>query len=96
MVEELPKPRKNVPLVINLSIIIGTTSGISFMIDCFFRIQGTNKVIDTPTGLPFVELMLQTTDVKATLALIALFVFNEFGQETAMLTAISRLTWDFA
>ncbi|KAJ5612913.1 amino acid permease family protein [Penicillium lagena] len=96
MIEELPRPRKNGPLVINLSIIIGGTSGICFMIICLFCIQNTDKVINPPTGLPFVELMLQTVGLKATLSMISLFIFNGLGQGTVMLTAASRLTWGFA
>lgn len=96
MIEELPKPRKNGPLVVNLSIIIGGLSGITFMIICLFCIQNIDKVINSPTGLPFVELMLQTTGMKPTLSLISLFIFNGLGQGTVMLTASSRLTWGFA
>jgi amino acid transporter len=66
------------------------------MIICLFCIQNTKKVINPPTGLPFVELMLQTTGLKATLSLISLFIFNGLGQGTVMLTAASRLTWGFA
>ena len=95
MIEELPRPRKNGPMVVNLSIVFGGVTGTLFMVICLFCFQDPGRVRDSPTG-PFVELMLQVTGLKATLCLIALFIFNGLGQGTVMLTAASRLTWAFA
>ncbi|KAG2416537.1 hypothetical protein HFD88_007752 [Aspergillus terreus] len=96
MVEEIPAPRRNAPRVIWLAVLLGAVTGFIFMIVCLFCIQDVDRVIDGPTGLPFMELMLETVGLKGGAVLIALFIFNGLGQGISILTTASRLTWGFA
>ncbi|KAJ6164265.1 hypothetical protein N7470_002937 [Penicillium chermesinum] len=96
MVEEIPAPRKNAPKVIYLAVLSGAASGFVLMMVCLFCIQKLDKVIDSPTGLPFMELVQETVGLKGSAVLMALFVTNGLGQGVSILTTASRLTWGFA
>ncbi|KAI9044530.1 putative amino acid permease family protein [Aspergillus affinis] len=96
MVEEIPAPRKNAPKVIWLAVLLGAVTGFIFMIVCLFCIQNVDRVVDSPSGLPFIELMLETIGLKGGATLIALFIFNGLGQGISILTTASRLTWGFS
>lgn len=96
MVEELPSPRTNGPKVIWLAVLCGAISGFLFMVVCLFCIQSLERVLDGPTGLPFVELVQQTVGLQGGCALLSLFVFNGLSQGVSIATSASRLTWGFA
>lgn len=96
MVEEIPQPRKNAPKAIYLAVICGAVSGFIFMVVCLFCIQNIHLVIDSPTGLPFMELVLNAVGLKGGAVLMALFLFNGLGQGVSVMTTSSRLTWGFA
>ncbi|KAI8674397.1 hypothetical protein NCS57_00337000 [Fusarium keratoplasticum] len=96
MVEEIPSPRRNAPKAMYLSVICGAVSGFLFMVACLFGIQDIDQVIDSPTGFPFVEVLLNSLGLAGGAALTALFIFNGFGQGISVLTSASRLTWGFA
>lgn len=96
MVEEMPAPRRNAPKAIYLAVISGAISGFIFMVVCLFCIQDVDRVLNTPTGLPFIQLVQDTIGLKGGVALIALFEFNGLGQGVSVLTTASRLTWGFA
>ncbi|OOF91446.1 hypothetical protein ASPCADRAFT_211265 [Aspergillus carbonarius ITEM 5010] len=96
MVEEIPAPRRNAPRVMWLSVLMGAITGFIFMVVCLFCIQDVNEVINSPTGLPFMELMVETVGLEGGATLIALFIFNGLGQGISILTTASRLTWGFA
>lgn len=96
MVEELPNPRRNAPRTMIAAVVLGAISGFLFMIACLFCIQDVDRVLDPPSGFPFIELVQSTVGIKGAAALIALFIFNGFGQGISVLTSASRLTWSFA
>jgi choline transport protein len=96
MVEEIPAPKKNAPKVIYLAVIMGAVSGGLFMVVCLFCIQDLDGVINTATGLPFVQLLLDTIGLQGSVALVILFLINGLGQGVSILTTASRLTWGFA
>lgn len=94
MVEEIPAPRVNAPRVIWLAVAFGAATGFIFMLICLFCIQDVDKTIHA--GLPFVHLVRTTVGLNGAAVLIALFIFNGFGQGVSLLTTASRLTWGFA
>ncbi|RMJ24571.1 hypothetical protein PHISP_04558 [Aspergillus sp. HF37] len=94
MVEEIPAPRVNAPRVIWLAVAFGAATGFIFMLICLFCIQDVDKTIHA--GLPFVHLIRTTVGLNGAATLIALFIFNGFGQGVSLLTTASRLTWGFA
>jgi choline transport protein len=96
MIEELPNPRVNAPRAIYLSVILGAVSGFIFMVVCLFCIQDLDTVIDTPTGLPFVQLLQDSVGLEGAVVLLALFIMNSLGQGISITTTGSRLTWGFA
>ncbi|KAJ5610252.1 hypothetical protein N7510_006971 [Penicillium lagena] len=96
LVEEIPSPRKNAPKVIYLAVLSGAASGFILMIVCLFCIQKVKQVINSPSGLPFMDLVQETVGRNGGAVLIALFILNGLGQAVSIVTTASRLTWGFA
>lgn len=96
MAEEIPNPRKNIPRVMWLSIVLGALTGFIFMVVCLFCIQDLEAVLDPPTGLPFVELLVQAMGLQGGATLLSFFILNGLGQSITVALAASRLTWGFA
>ncbi|THZ75708.1 amino acid permease family protein [Aureobasidium pullulans] len=96
MIEELPNPKVNAPRAIYLSVVIGAVTGFIFMVVCLFCIQDVDTVINTPTGLPFMQLVQDAAGIKGTVVLMVLFTMNSLGQGISITTTGSRLTWSFA
>jgi choline transport protein len=96
MIEEIPHPRRNAPRAIYLSVICGAVTGFIFMVVCLFCIQNLDDILNSPTGLPFMELITTAVGLQGGTALIVLFIFNGLGQGVSILTTASRLTWGFA
>jgi amino acid transporter len=96
MIEEIPQPTKNGPKAIYLAVICGAVSGFIFMVVCLFCIQDVNKVINSPTGLPFMQLVEDAVGLTGGAVLLALFIFNGLGQGVSVATTASRMTWGFA
>ncbi|THW07931.1 amino acid permease family protein [Aureobasidium pullulans] len=96
MIEELPNPKFNAPRAIYLSVVIGAVTGFIFMVVCLFCIQDVDTVINTPTGLPFMQLVQDAVGIKGTVVLMVLFTMNSLGQGISITTTGSRLTWSFA
>ena len=66
------------------------------MVCMLFSIQDLDQVLDTATGFPFIEIMINSLGLVGGAVLTALFIFNGFGQGISVLTSASRLTWGFA
>ncbi|KAK6829464.1 amino acid permease family protein [Apiospora arundinis] len=96
MIEEIPHPRTNVPKVIWLSVVCGAATGFIFVVVCLFSIQNVDEILNPITGLPFMDLLWTTVGLEGGCTLLALFIFNGFGQGTSIVTSASRLTWSFA
>lgn len=64
MVEEMPAPRINAPRVTYLAVLSGAVTGFVFMVVCLFCMQDVDRIVDSPSGLPFIELMLETVGLK--------------------------------
>ncbi|GAB7350069.1 hypothetical protein MBLNU459_g0738t1 [Dothideomycetes sp. NU459] len=96
MTEELPNPRTNAPRAIWLAVLLGAITGFLFMVVCLFCIQNLDDTINSPTGLPFLQLVQDTVGLQGAAALIVLFIFNGLGQGISVATTASRLTWGFA
>ncbi|KAH6888457.1 amino acid/polyamine transporter I [Thelonectria olida] len=96
MTEEIPDPRRNVPKAMYLCVICSAVTGLLFMVVCLFCIQDIDGIINTPTGLPFMQLLQDTVGLKGGAVLLGLFIFNGLGQGVSVLTTASRLTWGFA
>jgi amino acid transporter len=96
MIEEIPSPRTTGPKVIWLAVAIGALTGGIFMIFCLFCIQSLDSILNSATGLPFPQLMIDTVGLQGAGVLISLFCVNGLGQGVSIMTTASRLTWGFA
>ena len=96
LVEEMPRPAINAPRVLNLAIISGTITGAIFMIVCLFSIQDIDSVVNTDTGLPFMQLALDTIGLDGSAVLLAIYISNGTFQLFSIITTSSRLTMGFA
>ncbi|KAF4335501.1 choline transporter [Fusarium beomiforme] len=96
LVEEIPDPRKNIPRVIWLSVVIGAITGFIFMVVCLFCIVDMSIVTDPTTGLAFMDLLKQTVGLQGGTVLLTLFIVNGIGQGIGIVTTASRLTWGVA
>ncbi|KAL1895024.1 hypothetical protein Sste5346_005444 [Sporothrix stenoceras] len=94
MCEEIPNPGRNVPRVIVLPLIGGFVAAFPFAIACMYAITDVEAVLNTPTGLPLIEIYLQGTGSKAAASiLVALFAFCFFGCLVGNVTTSSRTLW---
>lgn len=66
------------------------------MVVCLFSIQNIHTVINSPTGLPFMQLVEDAIGLQGGAALLAIFIFNGLGQGVSIATTASRMTWGFA
>ncbi|POR39055.1 Choline transport protein [Tolypocladium paradoxum] len=96
MVEEMPAPRRNAPRTMCLAVLCGALSGFLFMVVCLFCIQDVDRLLEPPSGFPFIEITQSTVGLTGAAVLIGLFIFNGLGQGVSILTSASRLTWSFA
>ncbi|KAF4450058.1 hypothetical protein F53441_6763 [Fusarium austroafricanum] len=96
LVEEIPSPRKNIPRVIWLSVVIGAITGFIFMVVCLFCIVDMDIVLNPSTGLSFMDLVKETVGLQGGAVLLALFIVNGIGQGIGIVTTASRMTWGFA
>ncbi|KXJ85431.1 amino acid/polyamine transporter I [Microdochium bolleyi] len=96
MVEEVPNPRKTIPRVLWLAVLLGATTGFIFMVACLFSIQSLDDVLSPTTGLPFMDLVAKSVGLEGGAVLLSLFIFNGLSQGVSVLTTGSRMTWGFA
>ncbi|KAK8061744.1 hypothetical protein PG994_008110 [Apiospora phragmitis] len=96
MIEEIPQPRTNVPKVMWLSVASGAVTGFIFSVVCLFCVQSFDDILSPMSSLPFIDLLWTTVGFAGGCTLLALFIFNGFGQGTSIVTSSSRLTWSFA
>ncbi|KAK8016801.1 amino acid permease family protein [Apiospora rasikravindrae] len=96
MIEEIPNPRANVPKVMWLSVVCGAVTGFIFCVVCLFSVQSLEDILSPMSSLPFIDLLWTSTGLDGACVLLALFIFNGFGQGTSIVTSASRLTWSFA
>lgn len=96
LAEEIPNPRVNIPRIIWLSVLIGAITGGLFMVVCLFCIQDLDSVLNSPTGNPFIQLLMDAMGLNGAAVCVALFELNGLGQGISIMTTASRLTWSFA
>lgn len=80
MCEEIPAPAKNTPKTIMFPVLIGLVTAWPFTCACMNAITDVEAVLNTPSGLPLIEIYYQSTGSKvASSVLLALFAFCFFG-----------------
>lgn len=82
--EEIRDPAKNAPKIILYPILIGLVTAWPFACACMYSITDVEAVLNTPSGLPLIEIYYQSTQSKsAASVLLALFAFCFFGCSVA-------------
>lgn len=80
MCEEMPQPARNVPKIILYPILFGLITAVPFTCACMNAITDIQAVLDSPSGLPLIEIYYQSTGSKAASSvLLALLVACFFG-----------------
>ncbi|KAF2404178.1 amino acid transporter [Trichodelitschia bisporula] len=98
LAEEVHAPERMVPIAILSSLGIGFITSWFFSIGMFFSIQDDfNSIVNTPTGLPILELFYRALGSRAgAICLEMLVVLTGLGCLVACHTWQSRLVWSFA
>lgn len=78
--EEIHDPTRNTPKVILYPILIGLLTAFPFAAACMNAITNIDAVLNSPTGVPLIQIYYQSTGSKAASSiLLALFAFCFFG-----------------
>ncbi|KAF2011870.1 amino acid transporter [Aaosphaeria arxii CBS 175.79] len=97
MTEEMPSPRKDAPIAILLSIIVGGVTGTIFILVMLFSLTDPDRVFSTKTGLAIVELIYQATNNRAATVIMTLMLSVCFVNGTlGSMTSGSRLLYAMA
>ncbi|KAL4906340.1 hypothetical protein BDW74DRAFT_177354 [Aspergillus multicolor] len=93
--EEIPKPNRKIPLVINLTILIGVMTLMPWIIAMTCTIQDIDKI--KSSFLPSLELFYQATDSKAAAAALQVYLtFLYYTCVPSQWITSSRVTWAFS
>jgi choline transport protein len=97
MAEEVGKPEKAIPIAIMGTVVIGFVTSWFYCISMFFSISQLEPLLNTPTGVPILELYYQALRNKAgAIVLESMVLVTGIGCEIASHTWQSRLCWSFA
>ncbi|KAG7423273.1 Choline transport protein [Fusarium oxysporum f. sp. raphani] len=97
LAEELPHASRNVPIAIMGSIGINGILGLAFILVLLFSSDTLERLLQTPTGFPFVQLYLDVTKSHAGTTILTIFiVLMALAGAVAGLTSTSRTLWAFA
>ncbi|KAF5003448.1 hypothetical protein FDECE_9998 [Fusarium decemcellulare] len=97
MAEEVFEPERIVPIAILGTVGIGFVTAWLFSIGMMFSINDFDKVSETATGVPILELFYQALDSQAgAIVLCSLIVLTGCGCLIASHTWQARLCWSFA
>lgn len=97
LAEEVAKPERSIPIAILCTVLIGFTTSWTYCIAMFFSVRDLDPLLNTPTGVPILELFYQALQNKAgAIVLESLILVTGIGCQIACHTWQSRLCWSFA
>lgn len=97
LAEEVPQPEKNIPIAIMATVGIGFVTSWTYCISMFFGIKDLDQLINSPTGVPILQLYYQALNNKAgAIVMETLLIVTGMGCQIACHTWQSRLAWAFA
>lgn len=95
--EELPSPRKNVPLAMVGSVLVNGILGLIYCIVLLYSLPDLDAVLTSPTGFPFMQVFLETTRSSAGATVMSLIpCLIAVAANAAGLTSTSRTFWSLA
>ncbi|KAJ4244554.1 hypothetical protein NW762_014409 [Fusarium torreyae] len=74
LTEEMPNPSRDAPRAMLLAIVVGGVTGLVFIVVILFCLTDPVSVLSTSTGMPIVELFLQSTKSRAAATILALML----------------------
>ncbi|KAH7182435.1 amino acid/polyamine transporter I [Fusarium flagelliforme] len=97
LTEEMPNPSKDAPRAMLLAVVIGGVTGLFFILVILFCLTDPTTILTSSTGMPIVELFLQSTSSRAAATILALMLSICFINGTsASITSASRLIFAMA
>ncbi|KLO85639.1 Uncharacterized protein LW93_14254 [Fusarium fujikuroi] len=97
LTEEMPNPSRDAPRAMMLAIVIGGVTGFLFILVILFCLTDPETILASNTGMPIVELFLQSTKSRAAATILALMLSVCFINGTsASITSASRLLYAMA
>ncbi|KAK6197072.1 amino acid permease-domain-containing protein [Scheffersomyces amazonensis] len=97
LAEELLEPRKQIPIAIIGTVIIGFITSFSYSIAMFFCIKDLDGLYTSNTGVPIMDIFHQVVGSKAgAIGLEFLILLTAIGCNIASHTWQARLCWSFA
>ncbi|XP_044715702.1 amino acid permease domain-containing protein [Hirsutella rhossiliensis] len=97
LAEELPDASRNVPLAMIGSVVVNGLMGLVYCILLLFSARSVNRLVDTPTGFPFMEIYLDATLSRVGATIMSLMLVLVAAAATvASTTSTSRTLWAFA
>lgn len=97
MAEEVPDPRRNIPKALLATVITGIGTSWPYAIGLMFATQELVAIIETPTGVPSLELFhLAIGNTAGAIGLQSLLVIVFIGAVYSIHTWQSRMAWAFA
>ncbi|EGD93944.1 hypothetical protein TESG_01473 [Trichophyton tonsurans CBS 112818] len=97
MSEEIQNPSITVPRSIILTLVINGSLGLSMLIATLFSIVDLPAALESPTGLPFIEIFRQSTgSIAGSATMASVIVTLALFANCNYLASTSRMTWSFA
>ncbi|EQL03101.1 choline transport protein [Ophiocordyceps sinensis CO18] len=97
MAEELPHASRNVPLAMIGSVVINGIMGLVYCVLLLFSATSLDRLVETPTGFPFMEIYLDATRSRVGATIMSLMlVLVAIAATVASTTSTSRTLWAFA
>lgn len=95
--DEVKQVRTRIPRSIIIATVLNSVMLFLFVITLLFTIGDIDKVSNTPTGLPLIEVFYEATKSKnATNFLVAMPAIVLFFTQFNVFASVSRLIWTFA
>lgn len=97
MAEEVAQPERSIPIAIMGTVAIGFVTAWFYCMSMFFSLKDFQRLLDSPTGVPILELYHQALGTRAgAIVLGAFMVATGCGCLIAGHTWQARLCWSFA
>ncbi|KAH6988340.1 amino acid/polyamine transporter I [Ilyonectria destructans] len=95
--EELPHASRNVPLAMLGSVAFNGVMGLIYCVVLLFSTQSLDKLLQTPTGFPFIAIHLDVTKSKVGATILSAIVpVIAIAASVAGMASTSRTLWAFA
>lgn len=95
--EELPDPKRKVPIAMVGSVVINGIIGFVWCLALLFSLGDLEQVLSSPTGFPFMQIFLDATKSPAAATVMSLIVsLIAVAANAAGLTSTSRTFWALA